>query len=471
MTACGTQLDPETVADAQRGPGTSFATSDVGVAPNAIVEDGLSGASTDGPLLPTEAEGPTTSDAPEFTGTDATGSMGGTSSGPENVPPIDVPSEARCQDIPPGPGITDNEIVLGNASDVSGPVPGLFEAAQDATQAFIAYFNATNDLCGHSLRLKTYDTRTDASADQQAYAAACREVFAMVGSMSAFDSGGASTAQSCGLPDFRTANVTAQRAACTTCFGAQSSRSGQWPKAFANFARREDPEGSRNAAMLYLNAGGAAENAKSEVRALEKLGMKFTYVQAIDVAEFDYASYVQQLKDRDIKVVFFVGAYQNSLRLRQTMAQVAYKPGIYFRDPTDYETAYVEQGGASVDGTTVALNFVPFEEAARSQEMSIYLSWLQQVKPGASPSFFGVFAWSATRLFVEQAVGLGAGLSRAALVKGLSRVKNWTSNGLHSPQQVGPKVLGDCWRFIRLEEGRWSPVGGNSYACDGLSVG
>ena len=51
------------------------------------------------------------------------------------------------------------------------------------------------DFHARKLKLITYDSRTDASADQQAYTKACDEVFAMVGSMSAFDSGGASTAQ------------------------------------------------------------------------------------------------------------------------------------------------------------------------------------------------------------------------------------------------------------------------------------
>ena len=59
-----------------------------------------------------------------------------------------------------------------------------------------------------SSKLVTYDSRTDAGADQQAYAKGCDEVFATVGSMSAFDSGGAGTAQSCGLPDIRSAAVT-----------------------------------------------------------------------------------------------------------------------------------------------------------------------------------------------------------------------------------------------------------------------
>ena len=98
---------------------------------------------------------------------------------------------ASCDGFKNGPGITDTEITIGNSSDISGPVPGLFESAQDATKAYVAYFNSTSDICGRKLKLVTYDSRTDAAADQQAYTRACDEVFAMVGSMSAFDSGGA----------------------------------------------------------------------------------------------------------------------------------------------------------------------------------------------------------------------------------------------------------------------------------------
>ena len=53
------------------------------------------------------------------------------------------------------------------------------------------------------------------------------------------------------------------------------------------------------------------------------------------------------------------------------------------------------------------------------------------------------------------------------LFKGVS---DWTANGLHSPQSVGPKRTGDCWRFVRLEGGTWSPVGGTKYTCSGLTV-
>jgi ABC-type branched-subunit amino acid transport system substrate-binding protein len=78
--------------------------------------------------------------------------------------------KASCDGFQNGPGISDSEVTIGNASDISGPVPGLFESSQDAVKAYVAYFNSSSDICGRKLKLVTYDSRTDAGADQANYA-------------------------------------------------------------------------------------------------------------------------------------------------------------------------------------------------------------------------------------------------------------------------------------------------------------
>jgi ABC-type branched-subunit amino acid transport system substrate-binding protein len=349
-------------------------------------------------------------------------------------------------------------------------VPGLFASAQEAVKAYVAYFNATSDICGRKLELKNYDSRTDASADQQAYSRGCDEVFAMVGSMSAFDSGGASTAQNCGLPDIRSAGVTGDRQACTTCFGAQSTQAKEFENAVPDYVKQNFPDAAAHAAMLYINAGAAAENGKIQAEAMTKRGMHFDYVRGIDISEFNYAPYVQQMKDKGINYVQMIASPDQFVRLANAMQQQGFKPDVFMLDPTAYDPDYVKSGGDAAEGTTVFINFTPFEEASSNQEEQLYLSWLQQVKPGAQPSFFGLFAWSAARLFVEQATKLGGNLTRASLIKSLQGVDNWTANGLHSPQHVGPRHTGDCWRFVQLRNGRWVPVGGTKYHCSGVTT-
>lgn len=463
LAACGSQLDPGTVA---RANGT------VAGAQGGSVPGGDAGAATgaDGSLSGSAGSSGTTGSGGSTTTSGGAGG-GGTTEGTGENAATGGAKTGGCDGFRNGPGITDKTITIGNSSDISGPVPGLFEASQQAVRAYVAYFNATSDICGRKLELKTYDSRTDAAADQQAYTKACSEVFAMVGSMSAFDSGGAGTAQKCGLPDIRSASVTSDRAGCSTCYGAQSTVSSEFQNAVPDYVLKNHPDAAAHAAMLYINAGAAAENGKTQAALMTKRGMHFDYVQGIDISEFNYTPYVQQMKDKGIEYVQMIAAPGNFVRLAQAMQQQGYKPEVFMLDPTAYSPEYVENGGDAAEGTTVFLNFTPFEESASNKEEQLYLSWLQQVKPGAKPSMFGLFSWSAARLFVERAASLGGRLSRSALVADVAKVDNWTANDLHSPQHVGPRHTGECWRFIRLQHGRWVPVGGTKYTCNGTTAG
>ncbi|MDI6910972.1 ABC transporter substrate-binding protein [Nocardioides sp.] len=460
LAACGSQLDPDTVAQVN---GTA-----VGANGQVVTGDGtVAGPGGSVPEASGDTGGSTTTGSGSTTTTGSGGGDAAKGTG-DNAATGDTKA-GSCEGFKNQTGITNDTITIGNSSDVSGPVPGLFEASQDAVRAYVAYYNATSSLCDHKLQLKTYDSRTDASADQQAYTKACDEVFAMVGSMSAFDSGGAATAQSCGLPDLRSASVTFDRQDCTTCYGAQSTVATEFQNAVPDFVKKNHPDAAAHAAMLYINAGAASENAKTQAAAMDKRGMNFDYVQGIDISEFNYAPYVQQMKDKGIEYVQMIGASSQFVRLADAMQQQGFKPEVFMLDPTAYTSEFVQNGGDAVEGTTLFINFTPFEEAASNKELQLYLSWLQQVKPGAEPSFFGLFSWSAARLFVEQATALGGKLSRPSLLDSIAKVDNWTANGLHSPQHVGPRHTGECWRFIQLQKGKWVPIGGTRYQCSGTT--
>ena len=476
LAGCGSQLEPEEV---RRLDSSSTDASSQPALTRALGAPGPDGAAQRGPAAPSTGD-----DAIPPAGTidpDNPSSVGevpllaaDADDDQSNDTPRTSDEAPACSNLEDAPGITSSTLTIGNTADVSGPIPGLFQSSQQATQAFVSYFNATrpDGICGRRLEIKNYDSRTDASADQQAYAAACTEVFAMVGSMSAFDSGGAAAAQQCGLPDLRSAAVTQARARCSTCFGAQSTNSNQFQNAVPDFARRYHARAGQHAAMLFIDAGAAAENAPKQVAAMEKRGMDFDYVQPIDISEFNYAPYVQQMKDREIEWVQMVGATASiASKLVQTMAQNNYRPEVFMVDPTTYDPAYVELAGEAGEGTRVFINFTPFEDAdPATDELNLYLAYLDQVAPGANPSFFGLFSWSAARLFTNLVTDLGDKLTRASLLSALRRVEKWTANGLHSPQNVGTKQIGDCWRIIILRNGTWQPDQGANYSCTGTTT-
>ena len=467
LSACGSQLAP---ADVVAAGGTAPGGVVVGADGQPVSADGgTTGGTTGSDGGTTGGTGTGATGGGGTTGGGTTGGTTGGGAGPGEGPPIKTGS---CEGFRNGPGITDDTITIGNSSDISGPVPGLFESAQDATKAFVAYFNKSNPdgICGRTLVLKNYDSRTDDPADQRNHADACENVFAMVGSMSAFDSGGAAVTEQCGLPDLRSAGVTGPRQRCATCFGAQSTIAGEVNNVVADHVLKNFPDAAQNAASLYINAGAAAENGQLQPKAMTKRGMRFTVVRGIEVSEFNYAPYVQQLKDEGVGYVQITGAIPQFVRLAQAMTQQGYDPDVFMIDPTAYEPGFLEQGGKDVEGVTIYMNFVPFEEASTSPETKLYLDWLQATKPGATPDFFGVFSWSAARLFVETAAKLGGDLSRESLIAAIRKTDNWTANGLHAPQRVGPKSTGECFRLIQVKGGKFVPLGSTKYTCNGITT-
>ncbi|MQA26909.1 MAG: ABC transporter substrate-binding protein [Micromonosporaceae bacterium] len=214
------------------------------------------------------------------------------------------------------------------------------------------------------------------------------------------------------------------------------------------------PSAAKNAAFLYLNAGAAAANAKSWIAGWKQRGFTFTYTEGIETSEFNYSPYVTQMKNKGVKYVQFLGSYQHAVRLATAMRQQGFKPDVFLLDPTGYNINYVKSGGSAVEGTRVFTNSATFEDP-QTAEMRLYRGWLERVAPGATPSYFGLFAWSAARLFTEQALKLGGKLTRKSLIAAVAKVRAWNGHGLFAPQDVGGKHTAGCNSIIRLKHGKW----------------
>lgn len=464
LAACGSQLDPGTVADVNgSGPGAEAG------APGA---DGGAGAPVDGAATDAAVDpgAPAAGDA-GAPGDAATGPASG-SGGPAGSGGGGTKGSASggtkagsCAGFKNQKGITDKAITIANIADISGPVPGIFESAQQATRAYFDYFNSQGTICGRKIELVNLDSRADAGADQQAYVKACDQAFAAVGSMSAFDSGGAATANACGLPDLRSVITSPERQDCKSCFAAYSIRTNLIPDAAAKWFAQKYPTAVKNAAFLYVNAGAAPVNTKSQAAGYEKgAGWKVTYLQGIDVAEFNFAPYVQQMKSKGVKIVSYTGPYQNSVKLQQAMQQQGFKPDAFFQDPTIYDKRYLEQAGSVAENTYIWAANDLFENK-NNAEVQLYLSYLQQVKPGAVPNYYGLYAWSAARLFVEKAIALGGKLNRAALVQAVRSTTSWTGNGAHTAMNLGTANTPPCLKIAQYKGGRWQQVSSGTYLC------
>ena len=373
------------------------------------------------------------------------------------------PAASRC--TPSGAtdvGVTPTSITVANIADMTGPVPGLFQGAQEAALAFAAYWNSTHGgICGRQIKVQPLDSRTDANGYRQQMLTACKSAFAAVGSMSAFDSGGAQVEDQCGIPDISAASTETEHQQAKVAYAAESIQVGVVSSALPGWIAETYPDAVKKAAFLYINAGASAVNAKADIKAYEAYGhgWNFVYEQPVDISTFNYAPYVQKMKQQGVRFVQWIGAYQQAARLAQAMQQQGFKPDMFLLDPTGYNSDYIKVGGAAVDGTFVYTDSAMFSDASSNPEMATYLTWLKRVAGSdAQPSYFGVFAWSAMRLFAETAEKIGPDLTRAKMLAALPHISDWTGNGINAPQHVGAKQSTNCYSFIQLRGGKWTHV-------------
>jgi ABC-type branched-subunit amino acid transport system substrate-binding protein len=433
LSACGSALTPQQRADvlgAQGGGGQGTGSG--------------GGTAASGP----GAAGPGTAGS---AGSGGGGSGSGEAKGAGAGGPVQCKGTGGATDT----GVTANKIKIANVSDVSGPVQGLFESAQQAVKAYVSYVNGSGGVCGRTLDLMALDSRTDSRGDQEGTAQACSQAFALIGSMSAYDQGGAAAASGCGIPDLRAVTTTTQRQKVPVSFGVNSNRINYQSSAVSGYFKGKYPAAASKAAFLYLNSEVTKQNETSFVKAFTSSGFTFVYEQAIDVADFNYAPYVVQMKDKGVRYVQWLGSYQHAVRLLQAMKQQGFKPDAFVMDPVAYDDNFVRQAGDAAEGVSVFTNTALLAEGGGNKEMQLYRSWLARVAPGAAPDYFGFYAWGAAKLFVELAAKVGPHLTRKALLDAVKGVHNYTANGLFSPQDVGGKRTSQCWAFIRLQGGRW----------------
>jgi len=360
-------------------------------------------------------------------------------------------------------GVTPNQITVATASDVSGVQAALFKSTFYAMQAWASMVNSQGGICGRGIKNELIDTKADSTANQAAVSQACSTAFALVGSMSAFDNGGAETGQSCGIPDLTAITVNGARAKATNVYPIYPVRPDKIPIGTANYIKKHYPDVITHAAMIYLNAEVTKANALQRVKAYETVGFNFgpsndRRVYQVEVLEPNYGTIVQKLKDKGVEYVNMVANYQSIQKLLQAMDQADWYPKVRDWDSVAYSDQFANQNGQPflpANGSLVFLNTALYEERASNPEMQLYITWLNRVAPGSKPDYFGFYAWSAGRLFQQLASQIGPDLTRKALFAAVKKVHSWDGHGLHAAHDIGNKIMSPCFLYVTINNGKF----------------
>lgn len=366
-------------------------------------------------------------------------------------------------------GITAKAINIATIADVSGAVPNGFKSAFDAMNAYVAYFNATSDICGRKLKLQTIDSGLSANGSNAASKAACSSAFATVGSFSAFDGGGAEVTAACGQPDFRASAVERARQRSRTTFMAMPMNTDQpylqpWVWAKKKFGATA----IKDSAFVYLNAGASKAIVDNWMKATTAhLGYQWKKVILVDLTGVpNWNGYANQLKAAGIKFVT-TNLADFTPKMAAAFKQADFHPA-YMSDGSVYGQKYLSgSDGAALNGAYVWTQTALIEEADRVPEMALYQTWLKRTG-GDAPSYAGAEAWAAGVLFTKLAVELGGKLSQASIVQAAAKVRRFTANGIISMTDPGARTTAPCFTMLQITGGRFTRVTPFPYTCGPL---
>jgi ABC-type branched-subunit amino acid transport system substrate-binding protein len=392
------------------------------------------------------------------------GSSGG-APGQATSSPAPGTQAGSCAGFKDGPGIDAHDINIGTIADLSGAEPNVFKDAADAMNAYVAYFNSTSSICGRQLKLHLYDSGLTAAGDHSASQAACGN-FALVGSMTSFDSGGAAVTSGCGQPDIRNTATTETRFESPTTFPVYSLNPAHPFLAPWAWAKSQNPGMVKHAAFVYLNAGASETDAQNFIKGTEqKLGYDWQKTIVVDLTSVpNWNAYANELKSAGIQ---FVSSILNldTPKLAEAFEQADYHP-FYLADNSAYSQAMIGTGSqaAAMEGTYVYTQSALLSEESRNPEMQTYEEWLTRTGGGA-PDAEGMFSWSAGELFTQLATELGGKLTRQSLIDAIRKVHTYTGNGLMTPMDPGQKITGRCASLLRVVHGHWVRASPSPYTC------
>jgi ABC-type branched-subunit amino acid transport system substrate-binding protein len=354
-------------------------------------------------------------------------------------------------------GITDDTITIGVIADLTGVVPGLFKAAPDAVIAYAAMVNEAGGIHGRMLEVEVFDTGTNDNGNRLAYEEACDQVFASVGSESAFDTGGYEAVAECGFPHL--AGFTTDDQIDELDFVFPRTSPDHVGVGAARWLAEEFPEAVQNTAMFYGNVPVTERAALILMEARRSVGWEFTYEQPVATLESNYTPHVLEMERRSVQAFTWVADVNNIVRLQKAMLEQGVSVAVADVTTQGYDQDYLEAAGPAGEGSYVPLGHALLEEADQIEALDEYVTWLEETAPDVAATSNGLQAWARAKMFHEAAEAVGPDLTRDALIAELESMTDWDGGGLIPPTDVGERVQDeDCFVMAQVRDGAYVRV-------------
>lgn len=362
------------------------------------------------------------------------------------------------------PGITSTTVTVGQIDDLSAPIPGLFKAAEDGTQAYFNYVNSQGGINGRKIKLDARDSAFNSATVTSDAEAQAKSDFAFVGGYSLLDSAEKPAIDDNSVPDV-TYPLATSLANDSHVYSPSPSTTNTSPTAGYEWAKKKFPNEVKHIGILSSAADPTtidSENILDE--AMQHSGLSIAYRLDFPETQFTFTPEILKMKDSGVLMYYnqeLPGSYA-AVEAKETSLQ-----GFH---PTNVEgiAAYIDNmqslSGGTADGMYLVQQAALFEgqDAKTVPEVALFDKWVKQVDPkvfNSTTPFTAMDGWASGMLFAQALKAAGPNPTRASLVSQLNNITNFDAGGLLPPGEDPAKnIPSKCMLFAQFKDGNWVRV-------------
>jgi ABC-type branched-subunit amino acid transport system substrate-binding protein len=366
--------------------------------------------------------------------------------------------------------LTGTPIKIGNVVDLTGPIPGLFKGAREATEAYVNKINSTGGLDGHPVTIVTGDSKITCNGATEAWGTVMPQVQAMVGSISGLDSCAA-----------KALNANPKIPAVFEILNPVLSGI---PNTFAPAPR---PLGQSIGAYKYIagkHPGAVAKlgfiaNTQTEFTTIEllaglkKIGGAVAYTVTTDVTkQTDYTANIIKMRANGVKWLSLDGLPIDAIsRILSAAKQQNWRPEVITASPA-YDGNFLKLADPSaVEGVLIPLQQALFLGGDRATSVGVdeYLTWLEKTHPGAKPDIFGAQAWASAELWSQAWHKAGGAKSPDDVRFALGTIQTFDAKGLIAEASPTTRTPPGCWLVAEIKGGAFERIepADKGFSCEG----
>jgi branched-chain amino acid transport system substrate-binding protein len=356
------------------------------------------------------------------------------------------------------PGVTANSITVGSISDISAPIPGLFEGAKIGTEAYFAYINSQGGVNGRKLVLDARDSAFSSGTVANEASSIAANDFALVGGFSLLDGSEQPAVDSAHVPVVTQVLTPAYYSDPNLYSAVPLVNNGEISGPF-KWLKSKYPQDIQHVGVIGSNSAATAVTAEHVFQNLtQSFGYKWVYERDAAYTETSFLPDIIKMKNAGVKIVFEPtqqGAYISNIA--EEMKQEGLN-AILLSGSNAYEENFTP--GSAGNGTIVTGvdSLYMGQDAKVVPAVATFDHWAKKVDPKTQLDLYTLDAWINAELFVQALKAAGPSPTRAGLEAQLDKITSFNANGLISTQNPAKKIPGQCWLAVEYENGTWKRI-------------